>query len=99
MLRADDATELVVGRGVVATIAAVGDDVGKVGAGQRLGVGDELTVLGAMERGGERDLHAEFVGPMRIAVWPSVSFVTVMMADFILGLALCVAVPPFLGQH
>ena len=62
-----------VGRGVVAAIAAVGDDarearadlrldlgddgrqrVAVVGiAGQRLGVGDELAALGAMERGGD----------------------------------------------
>ena len=71
--------ELVVGRGVVAAIAAVGEDAGDVGADlrldlrdhgrermavigvarQRLGVGDELAALGAMERGGERDLDAE----------------------------------------
>ena len=71
--------KLVFGRGVVAAIAAVGDDAGEVGAdlgldlrdhggervtvvgvaGQRLGVGDELAALGAMERCGERDLDAE----------------------------------------
>src|SRR3984957_10571619 len=71
--------ELVTGRGVVAAIAAVGDDAGEVGAdlgldlrdhggervtvvgvaGQRLGMGDELTTLGAIERGGERHLDPE----------------------------------------
>ena len=67
-----------VGRGVVAAIAAVGDDAARLArpashlrdhgrermavigvARQRLGVGDELAALGAMERGGERDLDAE----------------------------------------
>ena len=33
-------------------------------ARQRLGVGDELAAPGAMERGGERDLDAELIGPM-----------------------------------
>ena len=37
-------------------------------AGQRLGVGDELAALGAIERGGERDLDAEFVGAMGLAL-------------------------------
>src|SRR5271166_657554 len=37
-------------------------------ARHRLGVGDELAAPGAMERGGERDLHAEFVGPMGLAL-------------------------------
>ena len=36
-------------------------------AGQRLGVGDELAALGAIERGGERDLDAKLVGTMRLA--------------------------------
>ena len=76
--------KLVFGRGVVAAIAAVGDDAGEVGAdlgldlrdhggervtvvgvaGQRLGMGDELTTLGAIERGGERHLDPELVGVM-----------------------------------
>ncbi len=76
--------KLVFGRGVVAAIAAVGDDAGEVGAdlgldlrdhggervtvvgvaGQRLGMGDELTTLGAIERGGERHLDPELVGAM-----------------------------------
>ncbi len=36
-------------------------------AGQRLGMGDELAALGAMERGGERDLDAKLVGTMGLA--------------------------------
>ena len=37
-------------------------------AGQRLHVGDELAALGTMKRGGERDLDAELVRPMRLAL-------------------------------
>jgi hypothetical protein len=37
-------------------------------AGQRLGVGDELAALGAIERCGERDLDAEFVRAMGFAL-------------------------------
>ena len=80
--------ELVAGRGVVAAIAAVGDDAGKVGADlgldlrdhgcegvavirvarQRLGVGDELAAPGAIEGGGERDLDAELIRTMGLAL-------------------------------
>ena len=36
-------------------------------AGQRLGVGDELTALGAIERGGERDFDAKLIRAMGLA--------------------------------
>jgi hypothetical protein len=75
-------------RGVVTTIAAVGDDAGEVGAdlrfnlrdhgsegvaiigvaGQRLHMGDELAALRAMQRGGERNLDAELVRAMGLAL-------------------------------
>ena len=46
-----------------------GERVAIVGiAGQRLGVGDELASGRAMQRGGDRHLEAEFVGPMRLAL-------------------------------
>jgi hypothetical protein len=80
--------ELVVGRGVVAAIAAVGDDAGEVGADlrldlrdhggqgvavirvarQRLGVGDELAALGAIERCGDRQLDAELITARGLAL-------------------------------
>src|SRR5271156_1455242 len=37
-------------------------------AWQRLDVSDELVALRAMERGGDRDFHAELVGSMRLAL-------------------------------
>src|SRR5579862_5192840 len=37
-------------------------------AGQRFDMGDELTALGAMDGRGQRDLHAELVGAMRLAL-------------------------------
>ena len=37
-------------------------------ARQRLGVGDELAALGAIERGGERDFDAKLVRAMRLAL-------------------------------
>jgi hypothetical protein len=78
----------VIGRGVVAAIAAVGNDAGEVGAdlgldlrnhgsegvaiigvaGQRLHMGDELAALRAMQRGGERNLDAELVRAMGLAL-------------------------------
>jgi hypothetical protein len=79
--------ELVARRGVVATIAAVGDDAGEARADLRrsprsrsrvcghrwdcrahLAVGDELAAGRATQRGGDRHLDAEFVGPMRLAL-------------------------------
>jgi hypothetical protein len=37
-------------------------------AWQRLAVGDGLAAFRAMQGGGERDLHAELVGPIRVAL-------------------------------
>jgi hypothetical protein len=37
-------------------------------AGQRLGVGDEVSALRAVQRRGDRDLDAELVGPMRLTL-------------------------------
>ena len=103
-----------VGRGVVAAIAAVGDDAGEACADlrldlrnygrqrvavvrvarQRLGVGDELAALGAMERGGERDLDAELVRPMRLAFADAFDLGRVQRIDLLSALMLALARAP-----
>ena len=100
--------ELVVGRSVVAAIAAVGDDAREVRADlrldlrdhgregvavvgvarHRLGVGDELAAFGAMERGGERDLDAELVGPMGLALADALDLGRVQRIDLLSALML-----------
>ena len=110
--------ELVVGRGVVAAIAAVGDDAREVRAdlrldlrdhgrervavvgvaGQRLGVGDELAAPGAIERGGERDLDAELIGPMGLALADALDLGRVQRIDLLSALMLALLAHPA-GQH
>jgi hypothetical protein len=45
-------------------------------------VGDELAAFGAMERGGERDLDAELVRPMRLALADAFDLGGVQRIDF-----------------
>ena len=117
-LAGDIDLELVIRRGVVAAITAVGDDAGKacadlrldlrndgresvaiVGvAGQRLGVGDELAALGAMERGGERDLDAKLVGTMGLALADAFDLGRVQRIDLPSALMLALLAHPA-GEH
>ena len=67
-------------------------------ARQRLGVGDELAALGAMERGGERDLDAELVGPMRLALADALDLGRVQGIDLASALMLALLAHPA-GEH
>ena len=57
-------------------------------ARHRLGVGDELAALRAMQRGGERDLDAELVGPMGLALADALDLGRVQRIDFLSALML-----------
>ena len=52
-------------------------------ARHRLGVGDELAAFGAMERGGERDLDAEFIRPMGLALADALDLGRVQRIDLL----------------
>jgi hypothetical protein len=67
-------------------------------ARQRLGVGDELAAPGAMERGGERDLDAELVRPMRFALADAFDLGRVQRIDLLSALMLALLAHPA-GEH
>ena len=63
-------------------------------AGQRLGVGDELAALGAIERGGERDLDAELVRAMGLALADAFDLGRVQRIDLASALMLALLAHP-----
>src|SRR5262249_51935847 len=63
----------------------------------RLHMGDELAALGAIERGGKRDLDAEFVRPMRLALADALDLGRVQRIDLPPALMLALLAHP-LGQ-
>ncbi len=63
-------------------------------ARHRLGVGDELASPGAMERGGERDLHPELVGTMGLALADAFDLGRVQRVDLPSALMLALLAHP-----
>src|SRR5579864_1454706 len=66
-------------------------------ARQRFGMGDELAALRAMQRRGERDLHAELVRPMRLALVDAFDLRRVQRIDLLAALVLTLFAHP-LGE-
>src|ERR1700722_2451355 len=67
-------------------------------ARQRLGVGDELAALVAIERGGERDFDAKLVKAMRLALADAFDLGRVQRVDLLSTLMLALLAHPA-GEH